>query len=262
MFKKILIVYSEKLTEQHLNVVEKIKQIIFELSEHCSTIKVTDIQKNSFKNIDLVITAGGDGTLIRVSHYSEEIPILPINSEPEFSEGALTILKDKELSLIKEILKGNYKTIEMPRIQIKRNNVLLDEYALNEVYIGTEKQFATSRYIIEFKDKKEEQRSSGVLVATSGGSSAWYKSAGGKPFSNKNKLAFLVREPYFGDIYKPSLLRGEILSNESIFFEAKKHEGGIIAIDSNVIHPFNNGDKVELSLSSKPLKVLVPSIFN
>ncbi len=258
MFKKILLVYSEKLTEQHLSSVENIRKVIeYELGLKNTTINVRDLESKCFDGKDLVITAGGDGTVIRASHYIEDTPLLGINSEPEYSEGALTSLKDNELDSLKQILSGNYSLLEKERAVAIKNKHVIKERAINEIYIGTEKQFVTSRYIISFKGKSEEQRSSGVLVATSGGSSAWYKSAGGKSFNHeKGKLAFLVREPYFGNLYQPTLLNGELFPGEIISFEGKRHDGGTFAIDSNKAYGFNNGDILEIRISNKPLMVV------
>jgi len=257
MFNKILLVYSEKLTQKHLEVVEEIKKIFHNEGKRVCVVKATDLQKEFFDNIDLVITAGGDGAFIRASHYIKDIPILGINSEQETSEGALLSIKDNELDALKEILNGKHEIQEIPRISIKKNNELLDELAVNEVYIGSKNQFHTSCYIIEHNGNKEEHKSSGVLIATGTGSSAWYKSAGGVPFQNNKKLRFLVREPFVSRVFSPGILNGEIGIGEKICFEAKRHEGGVIAIDSNKTYDFNVPDKIEISISDKPLRVIV-----
>ncbi|VVB77993.1 NAD kinase [uncultured archaeon] len=257
MFKNILLVYSEKLTEQHISAVESIKGLISKVGIKNKLINVRDLEFKHFADRDLVITAGGDGTVIRTAHYIEDVPLLGINSEPEYSEGALTSLKDDEIDSLSEILLGNYNVLDKERAVAIKNGHVIKERAINEIYIGTEVQFATSRYVLKYRGNEEEQRSSGVLVATAGGSSAWYRSAGGKPFNHeKGKLAFLVREPYFGNLYQPTLLSGEILPGESIFFEGKKYGGGIVAIDSNKAYGFNNGDNLEVRISNKPLHVL------
>lgn len=256
MFNKILIVYSEKLTENHLDVVEKVKNIL--AGKNLSVIKFSDLHTDYFKDIDLVVTIGGDGTFLRTSHFLRNNPILGINSEPKLSEGALTTLNATELEQLNDILNGNYKIMQRPRARIIKNNKLIGELALNEVYVGSANQFHTSRYIIKFNNREEEQRSSGVLVVTGSGSKAWYRSAGGKPFNhNDEKLAFLVREPYFGNLFNPKILNGEIKEGEKIAFESKRNNGGVIAIDSWPTYNFNKGDIVEVRLSSQPLNVIV-----
>jgi NAD+ kinase len=257
MFKKILIIYSEKQTKKHISLISEIEEIAG--NRKCSSVKVTDIQNSIFNDIDLVITIGGDGTLIRASHFLKNTPIIGINSESEFSEGALTSINEYQIPKLKEILSGKFKKIENQRAEIIRNSVLLDNLALNEIYLGSESQFHTSRYVIRFQEKEEEQRSSGVLIATGSGSTAWYESAGGKPFEDtEKKLRFLVREPYFGRIFNPKILKGEVKQSQSITLVSKMHQGGVIAIDSNCIQNFNSEDKVEISVSENPLIMLFP----
>ncbi len=257
MFKNILIVYSEKVSETHLDVVGKIKKIVEELYS-CKSVKSTDLQASLFNNIDLVLTAGGDGTFIRASHFLKNTPILGVNSELKVSEGALTSISEEELEILKEILSGKYKIIQRQRAKVARNNVILDKLALNDVYVGSLNQFHTSKYIINFKGEEEEQRSSGVLISSGSGSNAWYKSAGGQPFSFKEKkLKFLVREPFTGRIFKPKILEGEILENEKIVVKSRRYNGGVIALDSDSKYDFNLGDVVEIQLSEHPLNVVV-----
>ena len=261
MFRKILVTYSEKLAEKHARTVDKVKNLL--KGRDFSIIKSNELCEDNFKDADLAVTIGGDGTFIRAASFikAKDTLIIGINSEPEFSEGALTSINENELDFLKEILDGRYKTISRERASIKRNNVLLGELALNEIYVGAASQFHTSRYIIKFREKSEEQRSSGVLIATGSGSNAWYKSAGGIPFGfNEKKLKFLVREPFFGNrVFKPKLLCGEISEGEKIEFEGKRHSGGIIAIDANSVYDFNAGDKIEIELSGCPLSVIVKS---
>lgn len=255
MFKNILVVYSEKLSRKHLAAIERVCRLV----QNCTAKKSSDIKEDDFKDSDLVVTIGGDGTFIRASHFLDEAPILGINSEPETSEGALTSLREDEIGKLREILDGRYKIIQRERAKIKINDKIIEKHALNDIYIGSATQFHTSRYIIKHGGREEEQRSSGVLISTCTGSTAWYKSAGGSPFSCEGrKLKFLVREPYFGNLHKPKLLNGEVLEGEKIEFIGKGRDRGIVAIDSHLVFDFNYGDKIEIELSDKPLNVIVP----
>jgi len=257
MFENILIVYNEKLSEKHLATLDNVEDILKEKEIEFYSVEVKDLQFSCFKDKDLIITIGGDGTFIAASSFTKNQKILGINSEPEQSEGFLTSIKENELEKLKEILDGKYKIIKRQRIQVKRNNILLPKLALNDVYLGSSSQFHTSRYIINYKENKEEQRSSGILISTGSGSTAWYKSAGGNPFSfEEEKLKFLIREPYSGNLYKPTILNGEINENESLKIQGKRNNGGILALDSCFTYRFNNKDKVEISIYQYPLNVL------
>lgn len=253
-FNKILVVYSEKLSEKHKKTVDKVKKISGE--RICSAKSADNLSKEDFKDIDLAITIGGDGAFIRAAAFLKDTPILGINSEPEFSEGALLSLEESELKNLKGILEGNFKILKRERIKARLNGTEIEQLALNDVYIGSANQFHTSRYIIKFKEDEEEQRSSGVLISTNSGSSAWYKSSGGTPFSENNLLKFIVREPFFRKIFQPKILHGEIKRGEKIEFESTRHTGGVISLDSNYVREFNFGDKVEIEISETPLKVI------
>ncbi len=260
MFHHILLVHSEKLSKKHLSTVEKVKMMVQD--RLLRSISLREVSKEHLRGADLIITLGGDGTFIKSSSLiTDNTPILGINSEPETSEGMLTSILDHELETLGLILRGKYTPLERERARIKYNGTFLPELALNEVYIGTDSQFHTSRYSLTWKGKKEEQRSSGVLVVTCSGSHAWYKSAGGIPFSATNKLSFLVREPYSGKrVFRPNLLQGEIHGEEVISIESRRLDGGILAIDALKTYPFNIGDHVEVSLSNNPLKVLTRAV--
>jgi len=256
-FKKILVVESKKNTKEHLESSKKLKKILDEEKANLEWIFHDCLKKGDVLDKDLVITLGGDGTFVEAGNLIEDSFIIGINSHPNSSEGALTSLSIEEIDELKKILKGEFKILEKQRAKIKLNGRVLDEYAVNEVYIGAENQFHSSRYTLIYRGKKEEQRSSGVIVSTGVGSRAWFKSAGGKEFGHKEeKLSFIVREPYFGKrIYVPTILEGEILKKEKISFESKRNFGGIIAIGFKTYN-FNDGDVIEIELAEKPLKVL------
>lgn len=258
MFQNVLLVYSEKTDEEHLNMVKKVKSDIEKFKMNVvNTVSVEYLEKKYFENIDLVITVGGDGTFIRASHYIKYLPILGINSKPGTSEGALLIRYEELEKILLNNLNGKIKLNMRDRIQVVRNGVLLEELSLNEVYVGAEKVFKTSHYIINYRGNSEEHRSNGVLIVTASGSHAWYSSAKGEPFDDK-KLKFLVLLPYFGKIYNPKILDGEILPEEEIVFYSRRYDDGVIAFDSNKIYPFNIGDVVKIKMSHIPLRIIVP----
>ena len=250
---RILVVCSERKIMQSLSLLWSMRNVIEQAGKKHFIVHLIDLAKKDFEDVDLVITVGGDGTFIRTSHHVDNIPILGINLVPDKSEGFHTSLNPENLYLLKKILNGDYKIEEIQRIKVILNDQILKEHALNEVYVGTEKQFHTSRYKIKHGDLEEEHRSSGTLIATKSGSTAWYKSAGGKTFLEKEKLKFLIREPYQGRLFQIKLLEGEINKGEKVKFESTRDDGGIISIDSSKNYNFNKGDIVEVELSDKPL---------
>jgi len=254
MFKRILILLKNGLKKDN-QIVEDIKNILNK--SEIKTLGFNELKRKDVLNVDLVITIGGDGTFVKAAHLVENSFILGINSNPETSEGALTSINLGEINKLRFLDKNNYCVIERPRAEVILNKKVLDEKAVNEVYIGAASQFHSSRYKIKFNGQEEEQRSSGILVSTGTGSAAWFSSAGGKPFHHEDKkLCFLVREPYIGKrLFKPTILNGEVLENKSIIVKSTRDFGGIIAINDST-YDFNSGDVVEVRLSDKPLKVI------
>lgn len=257
MFENILVVCKDHLSEECLSIVNKVRNLV--LDKNFLVVECSELKKPHLSNIDLVITIGGDGTFIKASNLIKDAFILGINPSPETSEGALTNFTKDDLDDLKTILEGNFKKIQRQRAQVKRNGVILDELALNEVYVGATLNTHSSRYILKFKDKEEEHRSAGVIITTGTGSPAWYKSVGGNSFHyGDKKLAFKIREPYFGKIFPSKILQGEIPQGEKIVLKSTRNYGGVVAIGMT-LYDFNNGDTIEIELSDTPLNVIVKS---
>jgi len=211
------------------------------------------LSKNDLKNIDIIIAIGGDGTILSASHYLKNKPLLAVNISPKTSEGALATIPIKQLNKkLKQILKNKYKTEKLERIKIIINNKPLPILALNEVFIANEKAYLISKYKIKFKNKKEIQKSSGLLFSTGTGSTAWFKSAHGIPFSPQSKyIKMIVREPYQGRLSKISIKQRIIKENETITIIPLTNS--VLAIDSIREYKLKPNDKVKIKISKYPL---------
>ncbi|CAL5342090.1 unnamed protein product [Camellia sinensis] len=171
------------------------------------------------RDVDLVITVGGDGTLLQASHFMDDlIPVLGVNSDPTQAEEwknsvessmlqeALAIFvpqlseilnkydclfrcmkRKKALSsyMLDNILEGQTGPSKLSRMSICVNSKLLSTYALNDVLIAHPCPATVSRF--SFRITKDGQpcsplvncRSSGLRVSTAAGSTAAMLSAGG-----------------------------------------------------------------------------------
>lgn len=257
--KKILAVHSNKKTENHLNTVNRVKEILQLLPEkEVLFINSEELNEELIRGKDLIITIGGDGTFTKAANYIDKQFILGINSDPETSEGALKSITSHELDKLTDILNGKFKTIERQRAEILINGKKTKEKALSIIFLGAAYQFRASRYKIKYQGKEEEQRSSGVIVSTGTGSNAWFKSVGGIPFSASDKqLKFIIREPYIGNrVFKPALLYGDILYEDKFEVTFLREDDNALAIDDKV-YELNKNDKVEIRLSDNPLKVVI-----
>ncbi|MEM4330592.1 MAG: NAD(+)/NADH kinase [Candidatus Pacearchaeota archaeon] len=217
------------------------------------------IKKEDVKKADLIITIGGDGTFLSASHFSDNTPILGINRNPSESECFLCNKKLENFERVfKKILNKEYKIKDYTRVDVrikKEKKEFVLEKALNETFFGNINPHHTSKYEILYRNKKDIQKSSGVIITTGAGSTAWYKSLGEKSFSPlKKELRFVVRELYKGRLQKPNIKKGKIKEKEKLILVSKMNHG-IISIDSIRTYKVGYNDKVILKVGI-PLKVV------
>ena len=145
----------------------------------------------------LVISVGGDGTLLAASHWVTGAALLGVNSAPRSSVGYLTLTRRASLARdLARIAKGTLLPQAVSRIEVELEGKRLPP-ALNDVLLAHEQPAATSRYRLRLGRRAEDHRSSGLWVATAAGSTAGIRSAGGQPMPlAERRLQFRARELY------------------------------------------------------------------
>ena len=257
--RKALVVYYTR-NYGTLGIVKKALQKSKIAASYVKRENESIIQK-TVKNVDAVIVVGGDGTLLRTSHFIENTPVLLISSSTGKNEAffARSTSRDAE-SKTRLLAAGKYKITPLLRLEAILNRKKLPFKALNEVYAGSEETYHVARYKLVIGKKKEEQKSSGVLIATPAGSYAWVRSAGGRtlPLTAK-KIEYVVREPYFGKLTKPKMIKGVLNGDQSVTVISniwEKH-AGVVVIDSyKKEFEFNNGDKLVVKAAKQPLNLI------
>lgn len=147
----------------------------------------------------IIVTIGGDGTVLDSSRIAKESPILGVNSDPKRSVGSLCVgTKDNFEGLFTALNAGTLSYKAVARLGGILDGRDLGILALNEVLVAHQNPAAMSRYTIEVDGHSELHKSSGVWVSTATGSTGAILSAGGhmRPLDDSG-LQFLVREPYF-----------------------------------------------------------------
>ncbi|XP_077229577.1 NAD(H) kinase 3 isoform X1 [Tasmannia lanceolata] len=235
------------------------------------------------RHVDLVITIGGDGTLLQASHFMDDsIPMLGVNSDPtqveevkEFSHefdatrstGYLCAATAGNFEQVfDEVLEGCKAPSELSRMSISLNGQLLSTCALNDVLVAHPCPAAVSRF--SFLIKRDGQRSSslvscrssGLRVSTATGSTAAMLSAGGflMPILSQD-LQYIVREPISPGDADSHLMHGVINSDQTIHVTWCSKEGIVYIDGSHVFHLVEHGDIIELSSKAPILKVFLPS---
>ncbi len=219
------------------------------------SISRLEVNHEIVKGRDLIIIVGGDGTFLKTAQYTTgSIPFLCINADPEKTEGFFSGATKKTCTAkVESILKGKIKPKKFWRLGAKINGTEI-EPCLNEYYVGQQKPYDVSRYVIQTGKKNEEQKSSGVLVCTAAGSTAWCRGAGGKVLKPENKtFQFVVREPYVGTLLKTKITKGILKEKEMIKITAKT-DGMIIVPDAvGKEHLFPKNAVVEIGLAKSPI---------
>lgn len=223
--------------------------------------KVKAISRNRYLNgdrYDLIISVGGDGTFLRTSHGVKETFILGVNSAPRHSVGALCSSSSLDFeSLLNRISLKKYKVVQLNRLQIEINKKMFPMLALNDVLLANRSPAGTSRYCLIIGDQKEEQKSSGVWVATAAGSTAAILAAGGRKLGRlSKKIQYLVREPYKDGLNKLMLNKGILSGEQPVEFVIEMHDACLFIDGPFGEIPLRFGDHVRISNSLKPLNVL------
>jgi NAD+ kinase len=168
---------------EHTETVEETRQAFADLgieptwSERPHDFRVDD-------GWDLVVTVGGDGTLLAASHgIGPGLPLLGINSAPGHSVGFFCgASKGTVRESLEAALRGELRRAELTRMRVELNGRVLHDRVLNEALFCHASPAATSRYFLRLLEigqsrasgrvlEEEEQKSSGVWVGPAAGSS-------------------------------------------------------------------------------------------
>lgn len=135
-------------------------------------------------NADLIVTVGGDGTVLKTSMSipRPETPILAINMG---RRGYLTEAEpENALKALGECLLSNHRLEEHSKISVYFEDKFLTD-GLNEVLITPAATWKMLHFELKRDDRKlVEQRADGLIIATPTGSTAHALSAGGPVLEN------------------------------------------------------------------------------
>lgn len=258
--RNLLLVYSKPATKEEKSALNTVVTILKKYKINYNKADRENLNGKLFQNKDLITVLGGDGTFLKASHFVfDKTPLFGVNSHPRYKEGffMVAVKKDFERNL-KRIMKNNFEMKKIQRLEAYIGNKKIQEPALNEYYVASEKQHHTARYFLNVRGEKEKQKSSGILISTAAGSNAWIKSAGGKVLPlNSKKFEYLAREPYCGRVSaKCSLVNGILNKNEKLEIVFESSKGVLIADSLGKEHKFKAGHKVMVKISKKPLHVV------
>ena len=226
--------------------------------------KINAIWRHDFSGLipdsfDLVITVGGDGTVLHASHAVDKVPMLSINSSPETSTGYFSSGDADEFSeILDAVLNKSLKLQKLYRMGVTVNGEVVNNRVLNDVLFCNDCPAMTTRYHLSLNKKWEHQISSGVWVSTAAGSTAAVKAAGGVPMDcGMTSLQYVVREPCPAggrdEMTLPTLISGLFGRDDSFAIRSKSLSATLFIDGPHVVVPVKYGDIITFSGGAAPL---------
>ena len=234
---------------------EKYNSILLHKSEISHTHKLFSSYEDLDSTIDLMITIGGDGTLLRSITFVRDlgIPIIGINTG---RLGFLATLNQELLNVeLKKILKGEFKIEERSLLEVRVNNN--DDFsdfnfALNEVSVG--RKNTTS--MIEIKTTLNGEYlntywADGLIVSTPTGSTGYSLSCGG-PIMTPSSQTFSITPIAPHNLNaRPLVISDEIKIELSVEGREETH---LLSLDSR-INSLKNNVKIKIKKANYKIKL-------
>jgi NAD+ kinase len=208
---------------------------------------------------DLVVTLGGDGTLLWASHsVGADTPMLAINTAPRSSVGYFCAADASDLGdVLRDAIAGRLKEACLTRMRVVIDRAVASERVLNDVLFASASPAATTRCVVTFRGREENQKSSGIWVGPAAGSTAAQRSAGGAvlPIASE-RIQYVVREPYHDGKRAYRLVKGTFGPKEHLEIRSKIPDGSVWIDGPHRRHKAPWGSVIRLSKSDEPLTLL------
>jgi len=212
------------------------------------------------ENSDILVTLGGDGTLISTVRrsFKYDVPIFGVYA------GSLGFLADTNFNELEEfvanLVQGNYRVdarsiLEAQFIQNKKEVTL---YAFNDIVV-TRHSVSNMIHVETLVDSKafNTYYGDGIIVSTPTGSTAYNLSAGGPVlFPLTNVFALTPICPH-SLTQRPVVLPGEF----SIEMKTPK-DRALVIIDGQDKHELEAGESIHIRLAEKKVKLIHREEFN
>jgi NAD kinase len=219
---------------------------------------------------DVVVALGQDGLVANTLKYLDGQPLVGINPDPHRYDGILLPFEPSDLqSVIDDILRDRRpaRTVTMAKAALSDGQAL---YAVNDLFIGP-KSHTSARYELRLGEQQEVQSSSGIIVSTGLGSTAWLKSivtgsaliatsyGAGSPVRYQGQpwdapfLQFAVREPFPSVATSASLVCGRVDRRTPLEVRSLMPEHGVIfsdGIESDYLE-FNAGIAATICVANR-----------
>lgn len=208
---------------------------------------------------DLVVTLGGDGTLLWASHLiGKGKPVVAINTAPDESVGYFCAGTQHNLEdTLCDALKGALPEFSLQRMRINLDNKLLSNRVLNDILFCHSCPASMARYELRLGNHCENQKSSGLWIGPAAGSTAGQRSAGGEVLAIRSKkLQYVVREAYDSSGKGYQLTCGTFGENDALSIKSQFRDGRMFVDGPHKRVSIPIGGVLVCSHSDEPLTLL------
>jgi NAD kinase len=221
---------------------------------------------------DIVVVIGQDGLVANTLKYLSNQQLIGVNPDPARWDGILLPFKVADLKLVIQDVfnkRRQIKEVSMAKAALNDGQTI---YAVNDLFIG-QRTHVSSRYHIQLGERHEFQSSSGIIVSTGLGSTAWLKSilAGAANIVNSisdkkikvqqerslqwdiDYLYFSVREPFPSKTSRADIVFGKVTKASPLKILSQMPENGVIFSDGveNDYLQFNSGIEATITIAEK-----------
>lgn len=229
-----------------------------------ASVSRAELDRFLFEPNDVVIAVGQDGLVANVARYVGEQPVIGVNPSRRLYDGVLVRFAPAHVgALLRDAgLRGRCLSRTLVEASTDDGQVLR---ALNEIYIG-HRAHQSARYTLCYKDTRERQSSSGLLVSTGTGATGWAASVALRregcpplPEPGSSDLCLLVREPWPGAGLGTGLAHARFGRECSVQVISEMNEGGVVFGDGmEADHlPLGWGQRVTVRAAATSLQLVV-----
>jgi NAD+ kinase len=242
---------------EHIASVAQVKETL--ARRKIKVVTRTRMPASPVKGFDLVITVGGDGMVLGVSHeVRDRTPVLGVNSAPSFSVGYLTGCKGATFGETLAALEADrLQPVNVQRLRVQIGKKVIPEPVLNDVLFCADNPALMTRYRLEWPGGEELQRSSGVWISTPAGSTSALASAGGPilPLTTE-QFAFIAREPYAPPGATVRFRSAVLVNGDELIIECRILDASVFLDGSHRVYRVPLAERVRFSLHPTPLRLV------
>ena len=205
---------------------------------------------------DLVVSLGGDGTMLRAARHAheEDAPLLGVNL------GRLGYLTEIEMGNEREALEavfdGDFRVEERMMLEARVASPEGGPFVgLNEVLVERSSRYRLVRLEVSVGgDRLTDFSADGVIVATPTGSTAYALSAGGPIVSPRAQCLIVVPVSAHMIMARPFVFAAD--ETVTITVQDDSDQNAALVIDGAIGHSLAPGSPVEVGRHPRPLRLI------